>query len=1284
MGNFFYGLYRFFERRRVLLWSLFFTITAGSVFLASRLRMEEHISGKTNHGTATGRMQQMAGNIRLTDNLIIRIFPSDTAIVPETEAMTAFAAALTDSLLSRFDSSYIGSISPNPSDTGFLYLARLVSGNLPVYLSEADYSRIDSLTRPEVIRETMQNNYRLLTTPAGMVVRDRILSDPLGITGLAMNKLKILQAGEQYSIINGYIFTSDEKNLLLFIASANPVSETARNGQLLKGIDQHIANLESRYPGIKAEYWGGIAIGVGNATQLKKDIALTLSIAILLIFLLLAWYFRNVWIPLIGFIPAIFGGIVSLALLFIIKGTVSFIALGIGAVLLGLIVDYALYIINRYCETGSIEAVLREMSQTILLCALTSIGAFFCLLFLDSSVLYDLGLFAAFSLVGAAVFALVFLPHLLGKKLMNSCADKPMNWVDTLSRIKLERKWWLFCFLLALGLLSVFFMRRVRFEEDMTALNFMTPELKAGGDRLERISEVNLKNVFLVATGEDLNQALTAAGSALPEIDLLQREGTVSQYSGVLELLLPDEIQRQRVERWKQYWTPDKRGAVKSVVNNSARSLGMKTDAFEPWFRMVEDPGSGLTDAQKRSLVHGVLRNWVTANKEGVFVTTILRIPAEKSAGIYRSFKETGTVTLFDRQQLTEQFVEGVRKDFERLVTLTMIFVTLLLIFSFGRIETGLITALPMFLSWLLTLGFMGITGIRFNIFNIIISSFIFGLGVDYSILMMRGLLRKYKYGQDDIRNYKVSIFLSSATTIIGVAALFFARHPALNSIASISVFGITAVVIISYTFQPLLTGWFLLRRQSTHQHPVTLWILFRTFITWGNIVLVAILQVILGGLIFILTPVPKKMKQYLFHWLFCQLCKAYITSTFPTNRIFHNPYNEDFSKPAVIISNHQSLMDTPYLLRLYPKIIILTNEWVWNSPLWGPIARMASFFNVDKGIDSILEPLMEKVREGYSILIFPEAHRYNDNIIHRFHKGAFYMAEKLQIDILPIVIFGSGEFLKSGQFFGRPSGLRMRILQRVSYGDNLMGSDYTERSKRFRKLFQQEYANLIAEEGTGRYYRKKLLLNYVFKGPVLEWYLRVKMQIENYYQTYNELLPRNGEILDLGCGYGFISYMLSFTSPRRKITGVDYDAEKIRVALNCFSKNDNLDFVCDDITRYSFENMDAILLSDVLHYLTPECQEELLVRCIDKIRPGGMILIRDADSNDKQLHRTTKITELFSTRIIGFNKTAGDLKELHFTSLDKIGNIVRRFELKLEVIRSAKHTSNVLFVIRK
>ncbi len=106
-------------------------------------------------------------------------------------------------------------------------------------------------------------------------------------------------------------------------------------------------------------------------------------------------------------------------------------------------------------------------------------------------------------------------------------------------------------------------------------------------------------------------------------------------------------------------------------------------------------------------------------------------------------------------------------------------------------LKPDLIAAVPMFLSWLWTLGFMGIFDIKFNIINIIVSTFVFGLGVDYSILMMRGLLLEYRFGRREMTSYRTSIFLSGFTTIVGVGVLILARHPSLHSIALISVVGL-------------------------------------------------------------------------------------------------------------------------------------------------------------------------------------------------------------------------------------------------------------------------------------------------------------------------------------------------------------------------------------------------------------------------------------------------------------------------------------------------------------
>ena len=52
---------------------------------------------------------------------------------------------------------------------------------------------------------------------------------------------------------------------------------------------------------------------------------------------------------------------------------------------------------------------------------------------------------------------------------------------------------------------------------------------------------------------------------------------------------------------------------------------------------------------------------------------------------------------------------------------------------------------------------------------------------------------------------------------------------------------------------------------------------------------------------------------------------------------------------------------------------------------------------------------------------------------------------------------------------------------------------------------------------------------------------MKIKVSLEKNYQLLHDLLPTEGKLLDIGCGYGFMSYMLYFTSNKREITGIDY-----------------------------------------------------------------------------------------------------------------------------------------------
>ena len=742
----FIQIYFFFRKRRFLFYLFLGTLLIAILFFASRIKVQEVITGISGSGGNPGKFETVVNHVRFNDKLIIRLSLADTAAKADPESLIHYAKDLTDSLTCRFDSTYIKGITGNITDSSISASTDFFYDHLPVYLDEDDYRKIDSMLIPASIHSAIEKDYIDLLSPAGFALKKMILRDPLGLTYLAMNKLKSLRAGDGFEVVDGFILTRDRKNLLLFITPANPATETSRNEKLLEGVDEILVKISAvNKPAIRGQYFGAIAFASGNAHQIKKDICLTLVIALCLIFLLIGWYFRSWKIPLLGFLPALFGGGLALAILYLLKGTVSAISLGIGSVILGLIVDYALYIITLFRKKGDMVVVLKEMTLTIFLCSLTTAGAFLCLVFLRSSVLHDLGLFAALSVAGAAFFALVILPHFLNQNDLkkNSIPD---NIIDHVAAFSFEKSRVFIVLLLVMTVVSIFFLSKVRFEDDMLALNFVPGKLKVMEKDLDRITGASLKTIYLVSTGQVIDDALRTQERMQKDLSGLRSSGVIHSISGSADLLFSDSLQRARIQRWNDFWTEQRRDLLEKEVKRSAADFRFRENTFEPFFQHTKKNFPILSQAETKTLISGMLSDYISETGDLSMITTLVKVRQEDKKEVYKALEGRPGIVVFDKQILANHFIADLKHDFSLLVRLSMIFVTLLLLLSFGRIETGLTTALPMFASWLLTLGFMGMTGIRFNIFNIIVSSFIFGLGVDYSILMMRGLLFEFRY----------------------------------------------------------------------------------------------------------------------------------------------------------------------------------------------------------------------------------------------------------------------------------------------------------------------------------------------------------------------------------------------------------------------------------------------------------------------------------------------------------------------------------------------------------
>jgi 1-acyl-sn-glycerol-3-phosphate acyltransferase len=636
----------------------------------------------------------------------------------------------------------------------------------------------------------------------------------------------------------------------------------------------------------------------------------------------------------------------------------------------------------------------------------------------------------------------------------------------------------------------------------------------------------------------------------------------------------------------------------------------------------------------------------------------------------------SGHSAVFNKQLITERLVDSAGDDFNTITFYTSLLVFLAILLSYGRIELTLITFLPMFISWIWILGIMGLFGIKFNIVNIILSTFIFGLGDDFCIFTTDGCLKSRKNNETHTPAVRMSIIISGLTGLTGFGALLFAQHPAIYSLASISILGILSVLFISQTVQPFLFRILVTNPVSKGLPPISCLAIINSIFFFIYFVAGCLMLSVISILIRII-PVNRNKKTALLLYFIHILAKSVICLSVTINKITINPHGETLKKPAIIISNHQSMIDILQILALSPKIVFAVKEWVWNSPIMGLFVRLAGFHYMSDGIDS-LESYRKTLDGGYSIVIFPEGTRTDNSEIKRFHKGAFFLAEQLGADILPIMLQNNYETLHKGWLIVYPNQITLKFYERISPGSKQFGCNYRERTKAVFAFYRKEYPKLGEEAANTRYCIRKLKDAFRYKGPVPEWYLRIKVKMEDAYSAFDRLVPAEGKIVDAGCGYGFLSFILTFKSTGRTVTAIDYDGDKITCAANCNINTGRVNFKHADIAKYDFEPADCFIFSDVLHYIEPADIANIARQVVEKLNPGGCIIIRDADTGD---HRFNRIMEFLSIKIFKFNKI---YNRLNFFSTKSICEIFDRYGFSHTVVTDRKRAINTCWILYK
>ena len=1111
-------------------------------------------------------------------------------------------------------------------------------------LSPQDCEKLEPLLSLEHIRSRLREAKRALIEPSGAFVRSHLRRDPLGFNEVLLEKLRSVGRAENASISDGRIWSSDSRHLLMIATPRSPAMDTGRGIGVIEEVERaRQAALRCVPAGaVRISYIGGHRAALDNAQTIQKDVKRSLTITSLGILVLGLLVFRRKSFVAMMFLPAAFGIACATIGFGLFNPTVSAVTVGCSALLVGISVDYGVHVLYRFdnlcSDSGTPFTCVRSMLLPLAMGACTTAGGLLCLLLLALPGQRQVGLLGAIGVFGAFVCTAAALPFLLPFTKPKRGWTLPLSdWCHRF--LAWRRRHGTAFFLIGLGALvaGLSGVPHVAFEGDVTKMNYLRADSRLDEKRVQDVWG-GFSMTSVVVRGQTRQEALAANDRLYPLLQEFVAEGKVANFTSIAPILPAASTQNANRARWRTFWSEQRRQIVRERIAHVSKELGFASEAFRPFQEDLAGPCLPVEAAHFEGIgLDSVLDRHIAGGEgEHLVLNTVSladgRHLQEVTSRIHSALP--GTVVM-NRRRFVEHTADLVRGEVRMLAVAAGIVMFACLLLFLRRIELVLAVVLPVVFSLLVTMGFLGLAGIKINLISCLFIVFVFGVGIDYSIFLLNSALDTYRGHEKHQAVTFGAVVICVLTTLCGFVALSTGEHPAMFSIGIAGVVGMLSSLLAAVVVVPMITA-VLLPNEGRHGTPS-----FKTWIGgvlgFGYIVSTTTFYLVVIYPIIYLRHLKSPQARQSFTRRHCQKITSAFFRYFPyrdSERIYVGLEGKPFSRPAVIVANHASAFDIFAMLSLPTEMVMMVKRWVWHWPPVGWMLRAAGYVLTDgQDVDNVLELATARLSQGAHVTIFPEGSRSQSGRMRRFHKGAFELAVRTQADIIPVLITNSQACIPWKSAWLGDHRCIIRVLPKIS-PQTFRYSRGSSELARYVKEQMLEYENTdwrLAQDGKAFWHNIRSLYNY--RGAFVESYIAWKLRLDPIYRRVDEFVSDAGVVIDVGCGYGLMSNILARKSLRRNVIGIDVDSRRIRVAQATALAVPNAQFELGNVLDAELPEADVVLLVDVLHYWSKEKQRDLIAKACNALHPGGVLVFRDACRAKGWSHRLTAWSERIAAR---------------------------------------------------
>ncbi len=788
MGSFdiFRHLYLFFSKKRVILFLCTGIIIALGFYYIGKIKLSEDIKSllpdnRDDFLLEFNLLQKTPFMHKIIINLKDESFESR-------EDLSNIADEFGKNILS---SPFITSVMTGPVEDRNLDLYSFIIKSLPNLVNADDLEKIKTGLTDENIRELLTEKYSRLFAPEGALLVEDFRIDPLDLKTLILRKLNSLNILPEANLEDNHFIDRSGRNILLIADTNVEVTDTSNAEKMLaelndikekivpEDIDMYILSPQS--------------YTVANAQAIKKDLFVVLSISSLSLIILFFLFLRN-WRASFVLLISFASFAIALAGVSLLYATVSAITIGFGSVLLGLSDDLSLHVyfaLRKKDQRHETSAIMSEVSRPVLYGGLIIICSLSLLLFSDLPGQRQLGAFSIIGVIVSLALTLILLPQMMQASSLKTTRNNSI----VLIRARANRPMLTMCLWVVLLAVCLWSGRQISFDGDLNKLNYKSGQLLNVESHIKKTWGDLQSRAMIFSEGEDLESALIVNERLFQY--LLESTGDRSIIS-VAPVMPSITSQKKNIAAWKSFWA-ENLATAKYLLKNEGKKIGFTDDAFDPFIRSLDAASELITpEALRNTGITELLDSLIISDNDRIRILTLAPDTDEITALLKDPDCPDG-VRFVSQGFIGDMIRKTVGYDFTRFIIGALLVILLLLIPLFRDVKKVMLSMVPVVTGLIFMLGIMSFFNIAFNIFNVISSILIIGLGIDYGIFMVYRCSEKYEHDTD------TAVLLSGLTTITGFGALVFAQHPALYSIGVTVLLGIGAAIPASIYVIPAL-----------------------------------------------------------------------------------------------------------------------------------------------------------------------------------------------------------------------------------------------------------------------------------------------------------------------------------------------------------------------------------------------------------------------------------------------------------------------------------------------